>query len=169
MPALCTVCLHVDRASIDRRLAGDERNLSALSRSLGIGRKALERHRARHIAKPLELSDVGAAAEEPSPLVVELARRYVNILESLAAAERATLSYADRRGGGVMLSHVGIAGLLASVREQVGSLTQVVVDAYASGLLAEENREEDARIATALNRLAERSLSLTTNADTEHD
>jgi hypothetical protein len=159
--------MHVDRASIDRRLAGGEWNLSALSRSLGIGRRALERHRARHVAKPLELSKVGA--EGPAPLLVALARRYADILESLAAAERATLSYADRRGGGgVTLSHVGIAGVLADVREQVGALTQWVADACERGLLAEENREEDARIAAALDGLWERARSLPTRVGTEH-
>ena len=52
MPSPCTVCLHPDRAEVDRRLARECVKVAPLARTLGVGRKALERHRDRHVSSP---------------------------------------------------------------------------------------------------------------------
>src|SRR5438445_6536519 len=95
MPSPCTVCLRPDRAEIDRRLARQRVNLTALARTFGVGRKALERHRQRHLPSQLTRVQTAVDAETASPLLVELAPSYLQALEALAAAQSAALSHID--------------------------------------------------------------------------
>lgn len=130
MPSPCTVCMRTDRAEVDRRLTQQRVNLTALARTLGVGRKALERHRDRHVPSVLARVLAEVDAETSSELVVELARLYDLTLDALAAAESATLSHIDAvNGPNPTASHAAIAGFVDDARHHVGSLTQLFLDA----------------------------------------
>jgi hypothetical protein len=129
MPSPCTVCMRSDRAEVDRRLAQERVNLTALAGTLGMGRKALERHRDRHVPSVLARVQAEVHAETSSELAVELARLYELTLDALAAAESATLSHIDHANGShPTASHAAIARLVDDARQHVGSLTQLFLD-----------------------------------------
>jgi hypothetical protein len=127
MPSPCTVCMHPDRAGIDRRLACERVNLAGLAYTLGVGRKALERHRARHVPSVLAKVHAEVAAESASPLLAEIGRLYDLTLDALA--ESATLSHIDSANGQrPTASHAAIAGLVNDARQHVGTLTQLFLE-----------------------------------------
>jgi hypothetical protein len=159
MPSPCRVCMHPDRAEVDQRLASERVNLTQLSRALGVGRKALERHRDRHVPSQLTQVHAHADAEPAVPLLAELARLYDLILDALASAEAATLSHIDtHRGARPTASHAAIAEFVNDAREHVGHLTALFLDAAIAQQLAVP-LEPHARAALA--RLVERASTLT--------
>ena len=165
MPSPCTVCLHPDRAEIDGRLARGRVKVAPLSRTLGVGRKALERHRDRHVPSPLASLHAHLAAEGASPLLGELERRYHLSLAALASAEGAALSYIEPHRLGPAASHAAIAAFVNEARRHLGDLAELFVDAAQAGHLAEPlDPVLEKRIQAALARMAERGLALATTA-----
>jgi hypothetical protein len=159
MPSPCTVCMHPDRAEVDQRLASKRVNLTQLSRALGVGRKALERHRDHHVPSQLTQLHAQADSESAFPLLAELARLYDLILDALASAEGATLSHIDSHPGArPTASHAAIAGFINDARENVGYLTALFLDAAEAQQLAVP-LEPQTRAALA--RFLERASTLT--------
>ncbi len=104
-------------------------NLTGLAHTLGVGRKALERHRARHVPSVLAQVHAEVAAESASPLLAELGRLYDLTLDALASAESATLSHIEAANGQrPTVSHAAIAGFVNDARQHVGSLTQLFLE-----------------------------------------
>lgn len=156
MPSPCTVCMHPDRAEVDQRLASERVNLTQLAHTFGVGRKALERHRDRHVPSQLTQVHAQADAESALPLLAELARLYDLILNALASAEAATLSHIDsHRGTRPTASHAAIAGFVNDARENVGYLTALFLDAAEARQLAVPL---EPHIRAALARVLERGL-----------
>jgi len=158
MPSPCTVCLRPDRAAIDQRLATETVNLAGLARTLGVGRKALERHRDRHV--PSQLADVHEYAndEDALPLLVELCHLYDRILDALATAECATLSHIDARPDvHAPPSHASIADSIKNVRYHVGLLSELFLNAALEGELAVPL---DSQVRATLARVIERAANL---------
>ena len=165
MPRPCTVCLHPDRAEVDRRLASGRENVAALARTLGVGRKALERHRDRHVPAPLANIRAHVDAEGASPLLGELERLYHLTLAALASAEGAALSHIDPDRVGPVASHAAIAASVNEARRLVGDIAELFDGAAEAGQLVEPpDPVLEARIQATLARVAERSLALTTTA-----
>ncbi len=135
LPSPCTVCLHPDRAEVDRRLASGHVKLAPLSRSLGVGRKALERHRDRHVPSPLANVHAHRDAVCASPLLEELERLYHLSVAALASAEGAALSYIEPHRLGPPASHAAIAAFVNEARRHLGDLAELFVDAAEAGHL----------------------------------
>jgi hypothetical protein len=139
MPTPCSICLRPDRAELDRQLATEQVNLARLARTLGVGRKALERHRDHHT--PTQLADIHAYAHadnSPSAFRAELEHRYKLILHALAAAQSATLARVDRQPSTrPTVSNAAIAVLITDARYNVGLLAELFLSAEAAGQVAE--------------------------------
>jgi transposase-like protein len=158
MPSPCTVCLRRDRAEIDRRLARERVNLAAVARTFGVGRKALERHRERHLPSQLARVQAAVDAESASPLLAQLAPLYELTLEALAGAQSATLSQIDPANSAQPpASPAAIAAYIDDARRHLGSLTQMCVDAADARQLAPAlHGELAARIRAQLAAIGER-------------
>lgn len=131
MPQPCQVCVHVDRANIDRALAQHRVNVAALARDLGLNAKAMHRHRERHIPSFLPVFSARAQTRTLEELEAEAERLHVAALDALALAEAGTLEWVQERNKetGEMewaqvrrISHTAIA---RSIREARACLTQL--------------------------------------------
>jgi hypothetical protein len=165
MPSPCTVCLRVDRAAIDRRLVHEGVNLAALARTLGVGRKALERHRNGHVSALLARVHDKTATLSASPLNIQLVGRYDATRDALASAQRAALSRNDVHHPSHAVSNAAIVELVDRIAERLDSLTELFLDAAEEQNLAlPPDPEERARIRRALNSIMERSKQLSDTA-----
>jgi hypothetical protein len=157
--------LHPNRAEIDRRLASERVNIAALARALGVNRKALERHRDRHV--PSLLADLRTRARDASAsrLVEQLERHYHLVLDALAAAEGAALSHIDGHRLGPAASHAAIAASVNEARQHLADLAELFVVAAEAGHLAEPHDPAgNAQIRRALDRVAARASALASTA-----
>ena len=99
--------------------------VAPLSRTLGVGRKALERHRDRHVPSPLANIHAHRDAEGASPLLGELERLYHLALAALASAEGAALSHIEPHRLGPAASHAAIAAFVNEARRHLGGLAEL--------------------------------------------
>jgi hypothetical protein len=158
------VCQRPDRAEIDRSLAAELVNLSKLARDLGVGRKALERHRDRHVPPHLDRLLAEADIEVPSPLVDELTRRYGLALEALAAAQSGVLAHVDPAGHpGQAPSHAAVAARIDDARHHVDAIAGLLLDAVDAGQLVEPI---DPQLRERVRQVLERHLRTAADAPT---
>jgi hypothetical protein len=163
MPSPCTVCLHPNRAEVDQHLATQRVNIAALARTLGVGRKALERHRDHHVPAPLAAFTAAPASGSASPLLADLERIYQLTLEALASAERAALSHLAARRVEPAASHAAIAASVNDARRHLGTLAELFVGAAEAGHLSQpQDPQLEGRIQAALAGVAERARTLAT-------
>jgi hypothetical protein len=157
--------LHADRAEVDRRLATQRVNIAALARVLGVGRKALERHRDHHVPAPLAAFRAPPESGSASPLLADLERIYQLTLDALASAERAALSHLAARRVEPVASHAAIAASVNEARQRLGDLVELFVAAADAGHLGEPHDPAvSAQIRRALDGVAARASVLAPTA-----
>ena len=160
MPNPCSVCSHPNRADIDRRLAQQVVNVSALSREFGLNRNAVTAHRTHHL--PDFLVALTAQAELPGDQVLnaELQRLYLTTLDALARAEAGTLVLVGKVEGELryerMWSPTAVARLLSEARKGLGMISALAAQREQIAPPDHENRKLDAAIEHALARFEER-------------
>lgn len=162
MPNPCSVCVHPSRADIDRRLAAQVVNVSALSREFGLNRNAVSAHRLHHL--PDFLVALTARAQLPHDDVInaELQRLYLTSLDALARAEAGTLVQIATVDGEPVFDRIwsptAVARLIGEARKGLGMISALVAARENVAPPAEANASLDASIARALDRFEQRSL-----------
>lgn len=137
MPRPCTVCAHLDRADIDRRLAFQVCNVSALAREYGLKRDAVVAHRANHLPEFLPAFQAAAGALTLDALQAEAQRLYVTTLDALALAEAGvmermphwneeTKEWEEKPGRKVSIT--GVARMIREARAGLDQLTRLAAD-----------------------------------------
>ncbi len=153
MPTPCSVCAHLERASIDERLSLQVVNVAAVARSYGLGKDAMRTHRLRHLPQFLPAFKASAAALTLGSLQAEAQRLYEVTLDALARAEAGVLTDVDRDGKPVREVSMGaIARFIKEARQGLGLLAKLSADA---GIESERpagiaDGELSARISAAL-------------------
>jgi hypothetical protein len=141
--------LHARRAEIDRCLGDATETMSGLARRFGLGRRALQRHRDRHL--PATLAAVRDYRDVPDLFEGTVIQHYDRVLDALAAAEAAVLGHIDPARTAAAVSHERIAAMINDARAELGMLCE-----YVLGNAIEHDPELGARIGDVLERLQAR-------------
>lgn len=169
MPRPCTVCTHLERAEIDKRLSLQVVNIAQLGREYGLGKDSLRAHRRKHLPEFLPAFTASAAALTLDTLSAEAQRLYLVSLDALAAAERGVLIEVGEDGTEYRkVSSTAIARLLREARAGLGLLAKLAADgAPADEPTTRANAELDSRIAAALDRAVARRDARSAVVDAE--
>jgi hypothetical protein len=161
MPQPCSVCSHVERAEIDRRLAFQVVNVASLAREYGLGKDAVHRHRSRHLPAFLPAFQASEDALTLGTLQAEARRLYVVTLDALAAAQAGVLAHVDADGTQHrVLSMSAIARMIREARAGLDQLARLAADGAdpnerPTGV---SNGALDASIQAALTQVVQRGL-----------
>lgn len=88
MSRACTVCTHAERDAIDRALLAGGSN-RAIAGQYGLGRDAVARHRAEHVAERLAKAEGAAEVASATDLLGELRLLRAKAISLLLKAEKA--------------------------------------------------------------------------------
>lgn len=170
MPRPCSVCAHLQRAEIDRRLSFQVVNLAQLAREYGVGRDAVRAHRAAHLPAFLPAFQASAEALTLGTLAAEAQRLYSVTLDALALAEAGVLSHVGDDGTEHRLvSSTAVARMIKEARQGLGLLVKLSADAGStdSRPAGVSNGELDARIGQALEGVMARALNAKSSDDVD--
>ena len=164
MPQPCTVCLHPDRAEIDRRLAAQIVNVSAVARDYGLHVSPVRRHRLQHLPDFLVALTSEAVAPSDRAIHAELQRVYLTALDALARAEAGTLVQISTVDGKPVYDRIwsptAVARLIGEARKSLGVISALVSGTQQSAPADVKNAELDAAMLRALARFEERERAL---------
>jgi hypothetical protein len=125
---------------------------------LGVGRKALQRHRDHHVPALLDRVLAAPDLEAPSPLVDDLARHYGRTLDALAAAQSGVLAHLAPAGSpGAAPSFAAVSASIDDARHHVDAIAGLFLDALHAGQLA---MPLNPRVRAGLRQIMERSMQL---------
>lgn len=131
MPRPCTICSHLERANIDRRLCFQVVNVAQLAREYGVKPDAMHAHRRNHLPEFLPAFQAQAGALTLTQLQAEAQRLYLVTLDALAMAEAGVLErvkITDPDTGEETYEHrpvVSITGVARMIREARAGLGQL--------------------------------------------
>lgn len=168
MPKACKVCAHPNRAAIDRRLANQVVNVSALSREFGLNRNAVMSHRSHHLPDFLVALTAQAQLPEQEQVNAELQRLYLTTLDALARAEAGTLVQVGHTDGGPLYERIwspsSVARLISEARKSLGLISALVAGSPQTSTPATSNAALEDAFMRALAREEQRAL-----ASSHHD
>jgi hypothetical protein len=142
----CTVCRHPERAQIDRRLVAGDPAAMISSDFVGLGERAVQRHRNDHLPAVLLKAEAASEAARGDRLLADLKDLHQRTLTILGQAEQAADHATALRA---IQQARGNLELLSRLLGQIGSETTVNVVTEvqyrilgASGELIEESRAD---------------------------
>jgi hypothetical protein len=137
MSRVCTVCAHLERAEMDRRLSFQVCNVAALAREFGLKDDAVHAHRRNHLPAFLPALQAQADALTLSQVQAEAQRLYMITLDALARAEAGTLRMIKRTDPDTgqevevatnVVSHTSVARFIREARAGLDQLTRLAAD-----------------------------------------
>jgi len=163
MSRICNVCMHPQRFEIDKRLAFQIVNVSALAREYEVGRKSIENHRNRHLESFLAAFQASADAPDNRHLNAELRRLYATALDAITRIQAGVpVQVAEHNGEPVYdrkWNPTALARMLAEARKLIELISKLrtLCEEPAEPAPA-RNAEIDASILRALDRFDQRQL-----------